>query len=756
MTVFSVAPSVQYSERDATLHTKAEYNVTAAYVGVARWGKTGEPIQISDGEVDLEQKLFRPDTNTTLDFHIAADYLRYSSEIQYLRLAGDNAKNAAYDTGSSTNIPRVDSKEHFDTLAFPSTTQWVGRYVGSLGNALAVHVVDADTIDDSPLADSFEFSLEDGEYSVAILDTVGEITGGTPATDEVIKVRLTTVGDNIPVGDVTVLGTTTATDGTETSVSDLADDIIATLDGAGIGSSVKTVVQAGVSQVYSVEILKDADGDFSLELDVGGEVLTVAVTNGDTQLQIAEALRDAINGNANLQNYYVATAVAPALGQPQVVTITENFPSPTQDASDLIGAANAAGDDYFANRTIVTMGVRDIVDIDITMDYGVSHASKITSPNATAVMSVTETLVTASFIGTPITNETYELLQLKPNTKAPDGSNAYFYSVINNNSDFVHVISKDTLTAGSYKLEGGVDDYDVDRSAGYLELQNTEEYDTSIIIGHADEVREHQAAIDCALTRRDAIAFIAPLRDHVVGANGNQETNILDYRKNQLARDNSYFFMTDNWALIYDQYNDQDIWIPTCGGTAGLYARTIALEGPWKSPAFLNRGKYKSYSRLAWSAGATARKNLYKVGINSVVNKKTKGFVLWGDKTGLTRKSAFSRINVRGTFIMIEKNIADTAEYFLGENNNDFTRKLFANTVRPYLRDLEGRQAILEGRLKIDETNNTGQVIANNQMVAGIYIKPQFSINWIYLDFAALRPDMSFEEIEGQGIVAAD
>ena len=64
--------------------------------------------------------------------------------------------------------------------------------------------------------------------------------------------------------------------------------------------------------------------------------------------------------------------------------------------------------------------------------------------------------------------------------------------------------------------------------------------------------------------------------------------------------------------------------------------------------------------------------------------------------------------------------------------------------------------AIYDGKVKCDEDNNPAEVIAANQMVAGIWLKPEYSINWIYLDFAAVRPDMEFSEIEsGGGIVAA-
>jgi hypothetical protein len=49
-----------------------------------------------------------------------------------------------------------------------------------------------------------------------------------------------------------------------------------------------------------------------------------------------------------------------------------------------------------------------------------------------------------------------------------------------------------------------------------------------------------------------------------------------------------------------------------------------------------------------------------------------------------------------------------------------------------------------------DESNNTANVIDNNQFVGDIYIKPARSINFIQLNFVAVRTGVSFEEIVGR------
>ena len=138
---------------------------------------------------------------------------------------------------------------------------------------------------------------------------------------------------------------------------------------------------------------------------------------------------------------------------------------------------------------------------------------------------------------------------------------------------------------------------------------------------------------------------------------------------------------------------------------------------------------------------------LPKKEINPVVSFPGQGTVLFGDKTLLTKPSAFDRINVRRLFIVLEKAIATAAKFQLFEFNDAFTRAQFRNLVEPFLRDVQGRRGITDFRVICDETNNTSQVIDSNEFVADIYIKPARSINFIQLNFIATRSGISFEEV---------
>ena len=123
--------------------------------------------------------------------------------------------------------------------------------------------------------------------------------------------------------------------------------------------------------------------------------------------------------------------------------------------------------------------------------------------------------------------------------------------------------------------------------------------------------------------------------------------------------------------------------------------------------------------------------------------------MLFGDKTSLNKPSAFDRINVRRLFIHIEKAVSTAAKSMLFEFNDEFTRSQFRNMVEPFLRDVKSRRGVYDYKVVCDSTNNTSAVVDRNEFVGDIYIKPARSINFIRLNFVAVRSGVEFSEVAG-------
>lgn len=267
--------------------------------------------------------------------------------------------------------------------------------------------------------------------------------------------------------------------------------------------------------------------------------------------------------------------------------------------------------------------------------------------------------------------------------------------------------------------------------------------DQKIVVNHLVGIAEQ--------TRKDCVVVASPNRDAVV-SNATPRASIITALDAHPFTRSSYLLVDGNYLKVYDKFNDDYKFIPAASSTAGIMSASDNNTAPWYSPAGNRRGRYFGVASLAFNPNKSDRDELYKAGVNPVVNLPGQGVVLFGDKTHLSRPSAFDRINVRRLFLVLERAIATAAQNILFEFNDEFTRAEFVNIVEPVLRNVQGRRGITDFRLVCDETNNTAEIIDTNQFVANIFIKPARSINFITLNFVAVRSGVSFEEVVGSGV----
>ena len=317
--------------------------------------------------------------------------------------------------------------------------------------------------------------------------------------------------------------------------------------------------------------------------------------------------------------------------------------------------------------------------------------------------------------------------------------------------------SADYTTAGS--LDSGLDDI----QSGYTLFENTEEYEVDfILMGSANYSKSEAQAlankcIAVAEARKDAVAFISPYRgafisDSQTGSVTNYDidtvtNNVLSFYAP--ATSTTYGVFDSGYKYMYDRFNDTFRYVPLNGDIAGTCARTDIQQFPWFSPAGTSRGAILNAVKLAYNPGRKQRDALYTNRINPVIFSPGAGIILFGDKTGFGKSSAFDRINVRRLFIYLEDAISAAAKDFLFEFNDEITRTNFVNIVEPFLRDVQSKRGIFDYVVICDETNNTPEIIDSNEFIADIYIKPARSINFIGLTFIATRTGVAFEEVIG-------
>ena len=266
--------------------------------------------------------------------------------------------------------------------------------------------------------------------------------------------------------------------------------------------------------------------------------------------------------------------------------------------------------------------------------------------------------------------------------------------------------------------------------------------------------------ISVAELRKDAVAFISPFRGAMITEGATQDTVSVVKTDAEITTavvdffnpitSSSYAVFDSGYKYMFDRFNNVFRYVPLNGDIAGLCARTDINQFPWFSPAGTARGAIQNAVKLAYNPNKNQRDLLYSARINPVVFQPGAGIVLFGDKTGFAKASAFDRINVRRLFIFLEDAISAAAKDQLFEFNDEITRTNFVNIVEPFLRDVQAKRGITDYVVICDETNNTGAVIDANEFIADIYIKPARSINFIGLNFIATRTGVAFEEVIGK------
>ena len=372
--------------------------------------------------------------------------------------------------------------------------------------------------------------------------------------------------------------------------------------------------------------------------------------------------------------------------------------------------------------------------------------------------------------------ETFAFGSVAEGAKNADGSTNNIKDIINRSSEYIwmagYPLKLSEANAGTaatngkdYQMSGGgeVRNYALssgadgsvglsEQLAGFDKLEDKDQIQVDFLIApdtssQANNVTVVNDIVGIAQgTRKDCVAVASPARENVVGASTPVTSSVAN---TNLYTNSSYLVVDNNYLKVYDKFNDNFITIPAASSTAGIMAATDTNAAAWFSPGGPRRGQYLGVTGIAYSPNKSERDVLYRAGINPIANIPGQGLLLFGDKTKLNRPSAFDRINVRRLFLVIERAIALAARNVMFEFNDEFTRAEFTGIVEPFLREVKGRRGITDFRVICDETNNTSSVIDRNEFVATILVKPARSINFVTLNFVAVRSGVDFTEVAG-------
>lgn len=685
---FQVSPGVNVSEIDLTTVVPAVSSTEGAIAGVFRWGPVGERVLV-DSESNLINRFGKPTNHNAETFFTAANFLSYGNKLYVVRTANTtaNADGASVVLSAVANTAAVTNTE-----VQTATVNNQDDYDSSTFDSDIKYVAKYPGL----IGNSLKISVCD---SATAFNSTANLNGGDA---------------NVAAGVLT----------------------------AEVGN---TIIRFALSNTATGTLI-----------EANTQATTVLTT-----LNVGDFIKV---GNTSIGEQYMKISALDAAPQSNA---THRFVDITTDSKYQLSTT-------FTSNTITrNWEYYNVVDgAPGQSNYQLNFGNTSASDELHVVVSDEDGLIS----GVPGTIlEVFERVSRATDAKNEDGSTNYYKTVINDGSSYVWWANDRSLAASATATSlatstntspltlsfQGAKDGDAEGSvglgtvlAGYDLFASAESVDISLVLtgttygGTNGEQLANYLIDNIAEVRKDCVVFVSPQKADVVNNAGSETDDVIAFRNS--LRSTSYAVLDSGYKYQYDKYNDVYRWIPLNGDVAGLCVRTDDTRDPWFSPAGFNRGQIKNLVKLAHNPSKAYRDQLYKAGVNPVVTFPGQGTILFGDKTLLSKPSAFDRINVRRLFIVLEKAIATAAKFTLFEFNDDFTRAQFRNLVEPFLRDVQGRRGIYDFKVVCDTTNNTGEVIDRNEFVGDIYIKPAKSINYIQLNFVAVRTGVEFSEVVGQ------
>ena len=730
MPINLASPGIVVREVDLTIgRVDATSGAFGGIVAPFTKGPVDTPILVQD-ESDLLDTFGEPQETDKHYEHwlVASSYLAYGGNLRVVRADDDGLKNAF--TGTASDI-KIKSTDHYNQLGYDNNTitgvTFASRNPGLDGNGIRVATIDAKA--DQILTGISTVGLNMAPIAVGYgvtqpINTALPGAGTTTALDGYLKGIVTVVGSTSGEYGVKVLSHVSAA-GVETKVDYQRDGIYQfnTSNNDNFGDN-KVAIHTAGNSVSAGQTAWTGQRDWFNDQ-------TVALTGAGTTVawtSIADApgtssYAAARNGRFDEIHVVVIDGKGTVTGNAGTILEKHLNLSKAKDAEYSVGST-AYWRKYVYNTSSNIFAGGQPAGITST-----GYSSGYTTQADFGWDQNAEGIIFGA-----------------------SGSNTYVLSGGLTYSGIATATQSGALTATIGNL-----------SDGYALFENTENYEVDfLLMGSADYTKEQAQAlgnklIAVAETRQDALAFISPYRgafisDGTVGTvTVNNDADITTNVKSFYApiTSSTYAVFDSGYKYMYDRFSDTFRYVPLNGDIAGTCARNDLTQFPWFSPAGTARGAILNAVKLAYNPSKVQRDELYTNRVNPVIFQPGDGIILFGDKTGFGKSSAFDRINVRRLFIYLEDAISAAARDQLFEFNDEITRTNFVNIVEPFLRDVQSKRGIFDYVVICDETNNTAAVIDNNEFVADIFIKPARSINFIGLTFVATRTGVSFEEVIG-------
>jgi len=226
--------------------------------------------------------------------------------------------------------------------------------------------------------------------------------------------------------------------------------------------------------------------------------------------------------------------------------------------------------------------------------------------------------------------------------------------------------------------------------------------------------------------------------------------DFINYSNNVLTNSNPYLAIYYPSALTND-LNGNEIAVPPSHMMLRTYMYNDQVSFQWFAPAGTRRGLVDNANAIGYVDSRTGlfvrtslnnnlRDTLYENRLNPITLLPTTGIVAYGQKTRASSTTSMDRVNVARLVNYLRSVFVGVGNQFMFEPNDKITRDQVKAAVESILNDLVAKRGVYDYIVVCDETNNTSDRIARNELYVDVAVEPVRAVEFIYIPIRLKNP----------------
>lgn len=228
-----------------------------------------------------------------------------------------------------------------------------------------------------------------------------------------------------------------------------------------------------------------------------------------------------------------------------------------------------------------------------------------------------------------------------------------------------------------------------------------------------------------------------------------QNDSVITGKRAQMIsiKDCTYGSINVQWWQVQNEYTHERIWVPNSLFQAQNITYNDIINNVWDAPAGYNYGKVQLVYRPACNPNFEAKDVLYLNCLNYGVAWSDGVNTIEGQKTTYGESTSLNRINVRRLMIYIEKYVHDVSIKYRYNSNTLGLRQQLYHELNVEFSRLKTKGALYNYRIVCDESNNTLEVIDNNELRLAIMVQPVKTAEFIVAQFVVTKTTSNINEL---------